>query len=186
MCGTGIESVTACQTARMLAFNLLSPNVCGALDTVRGRPSGGCSDSSSEREFPSHKVYRGDDRGIVGVESFGPHGFRFFAFHACLDMTRLPRVPNEDSPHRLRCASNSTCLARSWVARYTRADGPSGQRWPPAASGHGCGVAADSNFATLMSSPSRVGRCVGWKVFHKWARRRWPDCLPQLALWHCR
>ena len=100
----------------------------------------------------------------VGVESFGPHGFGFFAFHACLDMTRLPRVPNGGSPHRLRCASNSTCLARSWVARYTRADGPSGQRWPPAASGHGCGVVADSNFATLMSSPFRVGRCVGWKV----------------------
>jgi hypothetical protein len=47
-------------------------------------------------------------------------------------------------------------------------------------------IAVDSNFATLMSSPSRLGRRVGWKVFHKWARSRWPDCLPQLALWHCR
>ena len=68
------------------------------------------------------------------------------------------------SPHRSRCASKSTCLARSWVARYMRADGPSGRPWSLAASGNGCGVAADSNFATLMSSPLRVGRCVGWKV----------------------
>jgi hypothetical protein len=37
---------------------------------VRGLPSGGCGDSSAEREFPSDKVYRRDDRGIVGVESF--------------------------------------------------------------------------------------------------------------------
>jgi len=33
--------------------------------------SGGCGDSSAEREFPSDKVYRRDDRGVVGVESFG-------------------------------------------------------------------------------------------------------------------
>jgi hypothetical protein len=30
--GTGIESVTACQTARTLSPNLLSPNLCGAVD----------------------------------------------------------------------------------------------------------------------------------------------------------
>jgi hypothetical protein len=41
----------------------------GALDTVRGLPSGGCGDSSAEREFPSDRVYRRDDRGIVWVES---------------------------------------------------------------------------------------------------------------------
>ena len=67
--GTGIESVTACETARTLSPNLLAPNLCGALDTVHGLPSGGCGDSSTEREFPSDKVYRHDDRGIVGVES---------------------------------------------------------------------------------------------------------------------
>ena len=33
-------------------------------------PSGGCGDLIVEREFPSDKVYRRDDRGIVGVESF--------------------------------------------------------------------------------------------------------------------
>lgn len=92
----------------------------------------------------------------------------------------------EGSPHRLRCASNSTCLARAWVARYTALTAhPSDLGHQRQARTDG-GVAADSNFATLMSSPSRVGRCVGWKVFHKWARCRWPDCLPQLALWHCR
>ena len=37
--GTGIESVTACQTARTLSPNLLSPNLCGGVDAGRaGRP----------------------------------------------------------------------------------------------------------------------------------------------------
>ena len=31
-------------------------------------------DLNTERKFPSDKVYRPDDRGIVGVESFGPQG----------------------------------------------------------------------------------------------------------------
>jgi hypothetical protein len=35
-----------------------------------GLPSGGCGDSSAEREFPSDKVCRRDDHGIVGIESF--------------------------------------------------------------------------------------------------------------------
>jgi hypothetical protein len=65
----GIESVTACQTARTLSPNLLCPNLCGALDTVHGLLSGGCGDLSAEREFPSDKVYRRDDCGIVGVEA---------------------------------------------------------------------------------------------------------------------
>jgi hypothetical protein len=31
--------------------------------------------SSTEREFPPpHDVYRGDDRRVIGVESFSPHG----------------------------------------------------------------------------------------------------------------
>jgi hypothetical protein len=34
---------------------------------VQGLPSGGCSDPIAQREFPSDKVYRRDDRGIVGV-----------------------------------------------------------------------------------------------------------------------
>jgi len=35
-----------------------------------GLPSGGCGDSNTERKLPADKVYRRDDRGIVGVESF--------------------------------------------------------------------------------------------------------------------
>jgi hypothetical protein len=34
-----------------------------------GLPLGGCGDSPTGREFPSDKVYRRDDRWVVGVES---------------------------------------------------------------------------------------------------------------------
>jgi hypothetical protein len=44
-------------------------------------PSGGCGDLIAEREFPSDKVYRRDDRGIVGVESFSLQGLAFFVIH---------------------------------------------------------------------------------------------------------
>jgi hypothetical protein len=60
---------------------LLFRHLCGALDTVDGLLSGGCGDSSAEREFPSDKVYGRDDRGIVGVESFGPQGLAFVVIH---------------------------------------------------------------------------------------------------------
>jgi hypothetical protein len=64
--GTGIESVTACQTARTLSPNLQSPNLCGALDTVHGLPSGGCGDSSAEREFPSTRSIAAMTAGSSG------------------------------------------------------------------------------------------------------------------------
>jgi hypothetical protein len=41
---------------------------------VHGLLSGGSADSSAEREFPSDKVYRPDDRWIVGVESISLAG----------------------------------------------------------------------------------------------------------------
>jgi hypothetical protein len=68
-------------------------NACGALDTVHGRPSRGCGHSSTEREFPSDKIYRRDDRGIVGVESFGPRGLAFFDIHTVLDARPGLKVP---------------------------------------------------------------------------------------------
>ena len=39
--------------------------------------AGGCGDSSTEREFPSDKVYRRNDRRIVGVESLSLQGLVF-------------------------------------------------------------------------------------------------------------
>jgi hypothetical protein len=39
----------------------------------RGRPRSE-EHSYTKRKFPPHKVYRRDDRGIVGVESLGPQG----------------------------------------------------------------------------------------------------------------
>jgi hypothetical protein len=50
---------------------------------MHGLPSGGCGDSNAEREFPSDKVYRRDDRGIVRVESFGLQGLAFFVVQPC-------------------------------------------------------------------------------------------------------
>jgi hypothetical protein len=52
---------------------------------VHGLLSGGCGDSSAEREFPSDKVYRRNDRGIVGVEPFGLQGLAFVIIHTILD-----------------------------------------------------------------------------------------------------
>jgi hypothetical protein len=56
------------QTHSQTFSNYLCTN--DGLETGR-LTSGGCGDSSAEREFPSDKVYRRDNRGIVGVESFG-------------------------------------------------------------------------------------------------------------------
>ena len=51
-----------------------------------------CGELSTEREFPSDKVYRRDDRGVVGVESFNAEGPAFFVIHAVLDALNLPRA----------------------------------------------------------------------------------------------
>jgi hypothetical protein len=60
---------------------------------VHGRPSGGYGDSTTEREFPSDKVYRRDDRGIVGVESLIPQGLAFVVIHTVLDVPSCRAVP---------------------------------------------------------------------------------------------
>jgi hypothetical protein len=48
-------------------------------NAVEVPPSG--ADSSTQREFPSDKVYRRDDCGVLGVESTGPQGLAFFVIH---------------------------------------------------------------------------------------------------------
>ena len=58
-----------------------------------GLPSGGCGDSNAEREFLSDKVYRRNDRGIVGVEPFIPHSLGFFSVHTVLDVKPGLTVP---------------------------------------------------------------------------------------------
>jgi hypothetical protein len=60
---------------------------------VRGLLSGGCGDSSTEREFPSDRVYRRDDCGIVGVESLGPRCLAFVVIHTMLDARPVVAVP---------------------------------------------------------------------------------------------
>ena len=63
------------------------------MDAVHGRTSGGCGDSSTEREFPSDKVYRRDDRRVVGVESFSAEGLAFVVIHTLLDAPLSRTVP---------------------------------------------------------------------------------------------
>jgi hypothetical protein len=61
-----------------------------ALDALHGLPSGRCTDSSAEREFPSDKVYRRDDRGIVGVEPFSPAQLGLLQRPHCLGREAWP------------------------------------------------------------------------------------------------
>jgi hypothetical protein len=81
--------------------NLLFPNLCGALDMVHGLPSGGCGDSSAEREFPSDKVYRRDDRGIVGVESLGLQGLASASSFIHTSVGRAGDAPGGSAAPRL-------------------------------------------------------------------------------------
>jgi hypothetical protein len=60
--------------------------------------SRGCGDSCTEREFPPDKVYRRDDRGIVGVESFGLRCAAFVIIHTVLDVRSVARVPRSCTP----------------------------------------------------------------------------------------
>jgi hypothetical protein len=60
---------------------------------VHGLPSGGCGDSSAEREFPSDKVYRRDDHGIVGAESVTVQGLAFVVIHTLFDVPWCCTVP---------------------------------------------------------------------------------------------
>jgi hypothetical protein len=70
---------------------ILLPTWC-ALDAVHGLLSGRCGDSTTEREFPSDKVYRRDDRGIVGVGSISLQGLAFVVIH-----TSVGREPRSDA-----------------------------------------------------------------------------------------
>jgi hypothetical protein len=79
--------------------NLRSCYPRGRLDTVHRLLSGGCGDSNTEREFPSDKVSRRDDRGIVGVEPFSPHGLGVFSVHTVLDVRRGLTVPHGKARH---------------------------------------------------------------------------------------
>jgi hypothetical protein len=73
------ESVST--SRRQWIQNLRFGCPCGALDTVHGLPSGGSGDLNTEREFPSDKVYRRDDCGIVGFQPFGADRFAFDVIH---------------------------------------------------------------------------------------------------------
>jgi hypothetical protein len=70
--------------------------LCGNVTSVVASTQ--CADSSTERKFPSDKVYRRDDRGIVGIESLSASGLAFFVIHAVLP-PRLPRAADRLEPH---------------------------------------------------------------------------------------
>ena len=68
--------------------DLLLRCLCGGLDTCAGSCRAGAVISNTKRKFAPHKVYRRDDRGIVGVESFGLQGLAFVVIHIVLDALR--------------------------------------------------------------------------------------------------
>jgi hypothetical protein len=87
----------------------------GRLDTVRGLPSGGCGDLRTQREFPSDKVYRRDDCGIVGVESFGLQCLAFVVIHTVLAgcAEQSPRHSSDGRrrpPHLRQLAASSVVI----------------------------------------------------------------------------
>jgi hypothetical protein len=74
---------------------------------ARGRPRSE-ERSIAEREFPSDKVYRRDDRGIVEVESFGLQDLAFVVIHTVLDVPvwrKVPAPPPCRGLPRTRCVS---------------------------------------------------------------------------------
>jgi hypothetical protein len=74
--GTGIESVMACQTARALSPNLLSPNLCrdvdiGRLDGAsRSRPSGANAGGALDDAYAERGrlIREGFEQGIPGEQ----------------------------------------------------------------------------------------------------------------------
>jgi hypothetical protein len=76
---------------------------------VRGLPSGGCGDSSPERKFLSDKVYRRNDHGIVGVESFGLQCLGFFSVHNIFGREAWPDGSSRPSP---------MLAPRAWGGRF--------------------------------------------------------------------
>jgi hypothetical protein len=68
---------------------------------VHGLLSGGCDDLSTEREFPSDKVYRRHGRGIVGIESLSLKGLAFVVIHTSVGRAggaRMTPTPTGSSP----------------------------------------------------------------------------------------
>ena len=74
-----------------LLRRLLGTN--GGLETG-GLLSGGCGDSNAKREFPSDKVYRRVDRGIVRVEFRSPRALRSSSSKPVLDARPVVTLPS--------------------------------------------------------------------------------------------
>jgi hypothetical protein len=64
---TGARAGAAVDPCPAVTVTVSCAGVAVVLIGVQGLPSGGCRDPIAEREFPSDKVYRRDDRGVVGV-----------------------------------------------------------------------------------------------------------------------
>jgi hypothetical protein len=75
----------------MLRRRLLGTN--DGLETG-GLLSGGCGDSSAEREFPSDKVYSRDDRGIVGIDFLSLRALRSSSSRPALDVRPVVTLPS--------------------------------------------------------------------------------------------
>jgi hypothetical protein len=92
-----------------------------------------CGDSSTERKFLSDKVYRRDDRGIIGVEPFNAEGLAFFVIHTVFD--GRPRLKALEA-----CAELPLVGPPQWMeflaVPLVEAQLPVSRGWPGLPTGH--------------------------------------------------
>jgi hypothetical protein len=84
-------------------------------------PRGHGERSSTEREFPSDKVYRRDDCGVVGVESLSAEGLAFVEL--CADVAGWQVTPFLAGPISLLACAR-------WVGYQPRFAAPGGRGVP--------------------------------------------------------
>jgi hypothetical protein len=83
---TGEEIVCGANTSPATQlFWTKAPELTGA--SRRPYPNSRLSpDQHRQRQFPSDKVYRSDDRGLVGVEALSPQCTSRYVIHTVLDV----------------------------------------------------------------------------------------------------
>jgi hypothetical protein len=129
--GTGIESVTACQTARTLSPNLLSPNLCGDVDIGRlGRPY---LSGQAARTPAAHSMTRFERRAAAMSRSAESTASRS-RIEAAAGVTTVSQVI-QNSP-AIPLWTGLDCNGSLWREIASEAACSGSKRWHPA---DGCG-----------------------------------------------